>query len=108
LEQLRQDVQQFKQRNTEIVVIAPDTMMNAQSFFEKNPVPFTALVDNSLEVYHQYDVQSKLISLGQRPGLFIIDKQGIVQFAYIGAQQWEIPANAQVLAQLDELEKVSA
>jgi len=107
LEQLRQDYHLFEERDTEIVVIAPDTMMNAQSFFEKNPVPFTALVDNSLEVYQQYDVQSKLISLGQRPGLFIIDKQGIVQCAYIGAQQWEIPSNAQVLAQLDELKKLS-
>ena len=107
LEQLRQDYHLFEERDTEIVVIAPDTMMNAQSFFEKNPVPFTALVDNSLEVYQQYDVQSKLISLGQRPGLFIIDKQGIVQFAYIGGQQWEIPTNAQVLEKLDELEKLS-
>lgn len=107
MEQLRQDNHLFEERDTEIIVIAPDTMMNAQSFFENYPVPFTALVDNSLEVYQQYDVQSKLISLGQRPGLFIIDKQGIVQFAYIGAQQWEIPTNAQVLEKLDELETLS-
>ena len=107
MEQLRQDNHLFEKRDTEIIVIAPDTMMNAQSFFEKNPVPFTALVDNSLEVYQQYDVQSRMISLGQRPGLFIIDKQGIVQFAYIGAQQWEIPTNGEVLAKLEELEKFS-
>jgi len=101
---LRQDYNLVTDLNTEVVVIAPDTMGNAQSFFKTSPVPFIALVDDSLEVYQMFDVQSKLISLGQRPGLFIIDKDGIVQFAYVGAQQWEIPANKIVLEKLAELE----
>jgi peroxiredoxin Q/BCP len=104
LEQLRQDIKLFTDLDTEIVVIAPDTLGNARDFFSRYPVPFTALVDDSLEVYQQFDVQSRLISLGQRPGLFIIDKEGIVRFAYIGMQQWEIPANAMVLEKLRELE----
>lgn len=87
----------------EIVVIAPDTMQNAQEFFGENPVPFVALVDNERKVYELFDVQSKWISLGQRPGLFILDQAGIVRFAYIGAQQWEIPSNAEVLSQLEQL-----
>lgn len=85
-------------------MIAPDTMGNAHSFFNTSPVPFTALVDDALEVYQQFDVQSKWTSLGQRPGLFIIDKQGVAQFAYIGAQQWEIPSNKLVLDKLEELQ----
>lgn len=103
--QLRQDYDKFTALDSEVVVIAPDTMDNAQSFFSRNPVPFTALVDDSLEVYQRFDVQSKLISLGQRPGLFIIDKQGTVRFAYIGAQQWEIPKNDVVLGELRELKE---
>ena len=104
LEQLRQDIDKFTELNSEIVVIAPDTLDNAQHYFEQNPVPFTALVDETREVYQQFDVQSKLISLGQRPGLFIINKAGIVQFAFIGMQQWEIPPNSQVLEILKEIE----
>ena len=100
---MRQDVDKFQAQDAEIVVIAPDTLGNAQSFFTRSPVPFTALVDDELAVYQQFDVQSKLISLGQRPGLFVIDKQGIVQYAYLGAQQWEIPKNEEVLAQLAKL-----
>ncbi len=100
---MRQDVEKFQAQDAEIVVIAPDTLGNAQSFFSLSPVPFTALVDNELAVYQQFDVQSKLISLGQRPGLFVIDKQGIVQYAYLGAQQWEIPKNEEVLEQLVQL-----
>ena len=104
MEQLRQDVDKFTALDSEIVVIAPDTLGNAKHYFELNPVPFTALVDETREVYQQFDVQSKLISLGQRPGLFIIDKAGIVRFAFIGMQQWEIPPNAQVLEILQEIE----
>jgi peroxiredoxin len=60
-------------------------------------------VDNELDVYQQFDVQSKLTSLGQRPGLFIIDKQGLTRYAYLGTQQWEIPSNQIVLEQLQQL-----
>ena len=102
--QLRQEYDKFTELDSEIVVIAPDTMGNAQSFFSSNPVPYTALVDDSLAVYQMFDVQSKWTSLGQRPGLFIIDKQGVVQFAYLGTQQWEIPSNEVVLEKLKELQ----
>ena len=86
-------------------MIAPDTLGNARTFFEQHQLPFPGLVDESLAVYEQYDVQSRLLSLGQRPGLFIVDKSGIVRYAYVGTQQWEIPSNTEVLAQLDTLGK---
>lgn len=101
--QLRQDYPKFTELNAEVVAIAPDTMDNAQSFFKNNQLPFPGLVDNELAVYEQFDVQSKALSLGQRPGLFIIDKQGIVRFTYLGTQQWQIPANQLVLDQLTQL-----
>jgi peroxiredoxin len=101
---LRQDYPKFLELDTEVVAIAPDTMGNAQSYFKNNQLPFTGLVDNQLEVYQQFDVQSKLTSLGQRPGLFIIDKQGITRYAYLGTQQWEIPPNRVVLDQLQLLQ----
>lgn len=78
-------------------------MGNARSFFQTNRLPFPGLVDNDLAVYQQYDVQSKALSLGQRPGLLIIDKQGITRFTYLGTQQWQIPPNTLVLDQLTEL-----
>ena len=44
-----------------------------------------------------------MVSLGQRPGLFIVDKDGIVRYAHLGWQQWEIPSVDETLAQLDAL-----
>ena len=101
--QLQQDYSKFTDLGAEVVVVAPDTMNNSQQFFSKNPVPYVAVVDDSLEVFQLFDVQSKWYSMGQRPGLFIIDKDGVVQFAYIGLQQWEIPTNDLVLAKIKEI-----
>lgn len=100
---MRQDYPKFLELDAEVIAIAPDTLGNTQSYFKNNQLPFPGLVDNQLEVYQLFDVQNKLTSLGQRPGLFIIDKQGITRFTYLGTQQWEIPSNRVVLEQLQLL-----
>lgn len=100
---MRDRLAEFDQRKATVVAIAPDTMERARSYFEKNELPFACLPDPGREVYRQYDVKSRAISLGQRPGLFIIDGEGIVRFAYLGWQQWEIPSVDETLAELDAL-----
>jgi peroxiredoxin len=97
LAQLSQDYEKFQELETEILAIAADTMGNAKDYFKRNKLPFSGLSDSDHSVYDQYDVQSKLLSLGQRPGLFIVDKDGIIQFSYVGSQQWEIPSNQEIL-----------
>jgi len=98
---LRRDYEQFRSRDAEILAIAPDTLGNAREYFQKHALPFPGLVDDTHAVYDQYDVQSRILSLGQRPGLFIVDKAGIVRYAFLGTQQWQIPSNREVLQQLD-------
>ena len=91
----------FQQRNAEVIAIAPDTVENSQRYFQANDIPFPMLADAKREVFRQYDVKSAMISLGQRPGLFIIDGEGTVRFAHLGFQQWEIPTIDETLKQLD-------
>ena len=43
------------------------------------------------------------MSLGQRPALFVVDRDGIVQFDSVGTQQWQIPSNDNVLTVLSSL-----
>lgn len=74
-----------------------DSPEAAQGYFQRHPIPFLCLVDPERRVYDRYQVESKAVSLGQRPGLFIIDRKGMVSYAHIGWQQWEIPTNAEVL-----------
>ncbi len=100
---MRDRYSEFTERGAEIVAIAPDTLDSARSFFERESLPFQSLADPDREVFRMYDVKSAMISLGQRPGLFIVDKEGIVRFAHLGFQQWEIPSVDDTLAQLDAL-----
>ena len=86
-----------------MIAIAPDTLEHARSFFQRNDIPFPCLADPDRQVFRQYDVKSAMISLGQRPGLFIIDAEGVVRYAYLGFQQWEIPSIDDTLAELDRL-----
>ena len=53
------------------------------------------LVDEDHAVFDAYDVTSRLISLGQRPALFVIDADGVVRFERVGTQQYNIPPERQ-------------
>jgi peroxiredoxin Q/BCP len=85
------------------LAIAPDTLEHASEFFKANDIPFPCLADPGRSVFRQYDVKSAMISLGQRPGLFVIDGAGVVRFAHLGFQQWEIPTVDATLEQIDLL-----
>lgn len=94
---MAQQHEEFLAVGARVVTVVHDSLEHAQTYLERHPVPFPCLTDPEGTVYDLYQVESKVISLGQRPGMFIIDREGIVRFAYIGWQQWEIPANEKVL-----------
>lgn len=100
---MRGDVEKFRQRGAQVVAIAPDTKAGVERFTKGEPWPFPLLADETHQVFDAYDVVSRMLSLGQRPAVFVVDREGIVRFDAIGVQQWEIPANDEVLAVLDGL-----
>ncbi len=100
---MRDRYDEFEERGVEVIAIAPDSLDVARSYFQRHDIPFPCLPDPDRDVFRQYDVKSALISLGQRPGLFVIDKEGVVRYAYLGWQQWEIPTVDETLKQLDSL-----
>jgi len=77
--------------------VVNDSPEEARAYFGRNALPYPCACDPDHDVYDAYGVASKLASLGQRPGLFIVDAEGIVRYAHIGRQQWEIPDNEDVL-----------
>lgn len=87
----------------EVLAIAPHSIEEARAYITKQDIPFPCLADPDRAVFRMYDVKSSAFSLGQRPGLFIVDKDGVVRFASLGWQQWEIPSVDQTLAQIDAL-----
>ncbi|MSQ14166.1 MAG: redoxin domain-containing protein [Dehalococcoidia bacterium] len=90
----------FRTANAQILAVAPATVEEAQRYLARAPLPFPVLADPECEVFARYGVASRATSLGQRPGLFVVDAEGVVQFAHIGRQQWEIPAEEAVLEQV--------
>jgi len=88
------------------VAIAPGGLgNNVDKYIEKTGgFPFPMLTDAKHKTFDLYDVVKKIASLGQRPALFVIDREGVVRYNQVGTQQTNIPPVAEVLAQLDALE----
>ena len=86
-----------------MVAIAPDMADGVVKFVQGNEYPFSLLADADHVVFDAYDVVSTVMSLGQRPALFVVDREGVVRFDSIGIQQWQIPSNDNVLAVLSSL-----
>jgi peroxiredoxin len=100
---LRDDIDRFRRAGAQVVAIAPDDADGVARFVRDNNYPFPLLADPDHRVFDAYDVLNKLVSLGQRPAVFVVDRDGIVRFDSIGTQQWQIPTNDNVLAVLSSL-----
>jgi peroxiredoxin len=100
---LRDDIDKFTATGAHVVAIAPDTADGVAKFVEGNEYPFSLLADADHTVFDAYDVVSTMMSLGQRPALFVVDREGVVRFDSIGTQQWQIPSNENVLDVLSSL-----
>ena len=100
---MRDSIAEFERRDAQLLAIAPDTLEHAGTYFQRNDIPFHCLADPDRRVFRQYDVKSAMVSLGQRPGLFIVDREGVIRYAYLGWQQWEIPSIEETLRELDAL-----
>jgi peroxiredoxin len=94
---LREDIDRFPEAGARVVAIAPDTLDGVEKFVRGNEYPFALLADVDHAVFDAYDVVSTMMSLGQRPALFVVDSEGVMRFDSIGTQQWQIPTNDNVL-----------
>jgi peroxiredoxin len=103
LSQLRQDIEQFRARGAQVVAVAPGEPEDVGKFTRENPYPFPILADADHSVFDAYDVINRMSSLGQRPAVFIVDRDQKVVFDSIGTQQWQIPGNTAVLDEVSRL-----
>jgi thioredoxin-dependent peroxiredoxin len=100
---LRDDYESFTALGAEVLAISAEPPQRAEAYLRSHPLPYPTLIDADHTVFDAYDVTSRLISLGQRPGVFVIDAEGIVRFEEVGAQQHNIPPNEKVLGVLQSL-----
>jgi peroxiredoxin Q/BCP len=101
--QLRQDHQQFVERNTEVIVVGPEGASAFRRYWAENELPFTGLPDPSHSVLKKFGQEVSLFKLGRMPAQVIVDRQGIVRFAHYGHVMMDIPENQELLGLIDEI-----
>jgi peroxiredoxin len=100
---LREAHQQLTSGGAQIVAIAPDDIDGLKKHLATNAYPFTVLADSDGSVFEAYDVTSRMISLGQQPGLFVVDRDAKVAFDAIGNQQWDLVRPDELAIQLKKV-----
>lgn len=103
--QLRRDYDAFVKRETEILVVGPESKKLFQDYWANHQLPFVGLPDPEHRVLKLYGQEVRLFKLGRMPAQVIIDRQGVVRVAHYGHSMSDIPRNSEVLAWLDQLNR---
>lgn len=101
--QLRQDYDQFTQRDAEVVVVGPESADKFTDYFQENDLPYIGLPDPKHTVLKMYKQQVKLLKLGRMPSQTVVDKNGMIQFAHFGKNMQDIPTTEDMIEILGKL-----
>ena len=100
------DKEQFEQLDTIIYPILVDKLENAIKMEQKYAKEeFPIYYDNNKEVVKKLHQEFKIRKLGRMPALFIVDKEGIIQYAYYSDSMSDIPKNKALFEVLEKLNK---
>ena len=108
MEQLRQDYQQFIDRNTEIIAIGPEGAEAFKAWWDKHQMPFIGIADPKHIIANMYGQQVKLLKLGRLPASVVIDKSGHIRYSHFGKSMADIPESQEILTLINELNKEDA
>ncbi|MBI5593366.1 MAG: redoxin domain-containing protein [Deltaproteobacteria bacterium] len=100
---MKQDIKQFTDRKTQIVVIAPHGAEKVKTYWEKENIPFVGIPDADGTLGRLYGQGWNLIKLGRMPALFIIDQKGTIAFAQYANNMADISENGKLFQILEGL-----
>ena len=100
---MRQDYDEFVEREAEVVVVGPDGPRAFQRTWEKEGFPFVGLADPKHTVADLYKQEVNLPKLGRMPALTVVDKAGQIVYSHYGNSMSDIPENDELLFLLDAL-----
>jgi len=90
--------------NAELYPITVDKLENAQkleSKYAKSKYPI--YYDETKKVAKLLHQEWKILKLGRMPGMLIVDRDGVIQWAYYSSSMSDIPKNEVVLEVLEKL-----
>lgn len=112
---LSKDYQKFKKMKTEIVAISSGNVKEGRKTEEKAKPEFPLLLDTNSEVIESYGILVKKRELKDIPALmhrkknyampsvFLLDKEGILRYKYIGKTFTDRPSNEDLLKGIKKL-----
>ena len=101
--QVRQDHEQFVERDVVVLVIGPENAKKFRAYFSEHDLPFAGLPDPKHRVLKLYGQEIKLFKFGRMPAQVLVDKQGVARLVHYGNSMSDIPANGEILALVDRL-----
>lgn len=101
--QLRQDYQQFVDRNAEVIAIGPEDAKTFADFWQNEHMPFPGIGDHEHIIANLYGQKVNPLKFGRMPALMVIDKEGKIRYRHYGESMSDIPLDETVLSVLDEL-----
>ena len=101
--QLRDDYEDFVQRDAEIVVMCPEGQSAVGRYWKKEGLPFSGIPDPTHKLAKMYGQEVKLLKMGRMPALMVIDKMGRLRYQHYAGAMWDIPDNTKILGELDKL-----
>jgi peroxiredoxin len=103
--QLRQDLDEFKERQAEIIAIGPEDAKAFAEYWHKEKMPFIGIPDHKHVIADLYGQKVNPLKFGRMPALVVIDKNGKIRHAHYGESMSDIVSNQDVLSLLDKLNK---
>ncbi len=89
--------------NTILYPILVDNESNAKKMEEKYARKYPVYYDENKHVAKLLHQQIKIFKWGRMPGLLIVDKNGVIQWAYYGDSMKDIPHNEELFEILEKL-----
>lgn len=94
---MRSDYEKFRGSDTEVIVVGPEDAKAFEGYWKKEDLPFIGLPDPGRKVLDLYGQEVKLFKLGRLPAQVLIDKNGVIRFAYYGGSMMDIASNTGIL-----------
>lgn len=103
---LSKNIHRFQEKETQVIVIYPGKAETVPHFLESlanlDPdfkPPFPMVMDVELSFIHRFNLESKLA----KPTSILIDKSGLVRYAYIGKNAMDRPSIPVLLREIEKM-----
>ena len=83
-----------------MLAVSVDDLRGAQEIADQVGIPFPILYDPSADTPRAYDVYDLLGDRRAAPATFVVDRDGVIQWKYVGRFIGDRPSVREVLRQL--------